>query len=132
MASSSPELDLEFLTKRKDNIKVPKGIDTPMCFYGDKCKLVRCTVLGHAYGMTFFMCVNYADDPINPFDRNLIAKGLTTFLDYSFIISVLLFVDMFLKKTPPPLCDFMQWLDTEQFDFDKRYVEGAGRDARER
>jgi hypothetical protein len=26
----------------------------------------------------------------------------------------------------------MQWLDTEQSDFDKRYVEGASRDARER
>ena len=26
----------------------------------------------------------------------------------------------------------MQWLDTEQSDFDKRYVEGAARDARER
>jgi hypothetical protein len=26
----------------------------------------------------------------------------------------------------------MQWLDIEQSDFDKRYVEGAGRDARKR
>jgi hypothetical protein len=26
----------------------------------------------------------------------------------------------------------MQWLDTEKSDFDKRYVEGAGCDARER
>jgi hypothetical protein len=26
----------------------------------------------------------------------------------------------------------MQWLDTEQSDFDKRYVEGAGCDAREK
>ena len=26
----------------------------------------------------------------------------------------------------------MQWLDTEQSDFDKRYVEGEARDARER
>jgi hypothetical protein len=36
MTSSGPELDLEFLTKRKDNVKVPKGIDTPMCFCSDK------------------------------------------------------------------------------------------------
>jgi hypothetical protein len=26
----------------------------------------------------------------------------------------------------------MQWLDTEQSDFDKRYAEGEARDARER
>ena len=36
------------------------------------------------------------------------------------------------KKTPPPLCDFMQWLDLEQSDDDKRYVEETGRSARER
>jgi hypothetical protein len=34
MASSGLELDLDFLTKRKDNVKVPQGIDTPMCFCG--------------------------------------------------------------------------------------------------
>jgi hypothetical protein len=39
---------------------------------------------------------------------------------------------MSLKKTPPPFCDFTQWLDTEQSDFDKRYVGGAAHDARER
>jgi hypothetical protein len=55
MASSGPELDLDFLTKRKDNVEVPQGIDTPMCFCGDSCKLVRCKVLGYACGMRFFM-----------------------------------------------------------------------------
>jgi hypothetical protein len=30
MASSGPELDLDFLTKRKDNVEVPQGINTPM------------------------------------------------------------------------------------------------------
>jgi hypothetical protein len=39
---------------------------------------------------------------------------------------------MSLEKTSPPLCDFMQWLDTEQSDYDKSYVEGEARDARER
>jgi hypothetical protein len=38
---------------------------------------------------------------------------------------------MSFKKTPPPLCDFMQWPDTEQSDFDKWYIEGEARDARE-
>jgi hypothetical protein len=46
MASSGPELDLDFRTKRKDNVEVPQGINTPMCFRGDNCKLVRCKVLG--------------------------------------------------------------------------------------
>jgi hypothetical protein len=45
MAFSDPELDLEFLTKMKDNVEVPQVIDTPMCFCGDNCTLVRCKVL---------------------------------------------------------------------------------------
>jgi hypothetical protein len=35
MAFSGPELDLDFLTKRENNVEVPQGIDTPMCFCGD-------------------------------------------------------------------------------------------------
>jgi hypothetical protein len=101
MASSIPELDLEFLTKRKDNVEVPKGIHTTMCFYGDNCKLVRCTVLGYAYEMRFFMCANYAHGPIKPSDLNLRAKVRTYYiLDYSFVIYVLLIADMSSKKTP--------------------------------
>jgi hypothetical protein len=80
MASSGPKLDLEFLTKRRDNVEVPKGIETLMCFCGDNCKLVRCKVLGYAYGMRFFMCANYAHDPIQPFGRNLRAKVRTYYI----------------------------------------------------
>jgi hypothetical protein len=64
MACSGPEFYLDFPTKRKDNVKVPQGIDTPMCFCGDNWKLVRCKVLGYADGMRFFMCANYAHNPI--------------------------------------------------------------------
>jgi hypothetical protein len=53
MASTGPELDLEFLTSRKDKVEVPKGIHTPMCYYSDNCKLVKCNVLGYRYGMRF-------------------------------------------------------------------------------
>ena len=31
--------------------------------------------------------------------------------------------NMFWGKTPPPLCDFVQWLDTEQSQEDKDHVE---------
>jgi hypothetical protein len=55
MASSGPALDLDLLTKRKDNVEVPQEIDTSMCFCGDSCKLVRCKVQGLAYEMRFFM-----------------------------------------------------------------------------
>jgi hypothetical protein len=50
---------------RKEVVAVSKGIHTPMCYYGDNCK-----ALGHAYGMRFFMCANYAHDRIKPLNRN--------------------------------------------------------------
>jgi hypothetical protein len=70
MAASGPELDLELLTTRKEVVVVPKGIHTPMCYCGDNCKVVKCKVLGHAYGMRFFMCANYVHDLIKPLNRN--------------------------------------------------------------
>jgi hypothetical protein len=82
MASSGPELDLYFLTKRKDNIKVPQGIDTPICFCGDNYKLVRCKIPGYVW---FFMCANYTHDPIQPFDRNLRAKVKIYYISQLFI-----------------------------------------------
>jgi hypothetical protein len=51
-------------------VVVPKGIHTPMCYCGDNCKVVKCKVLGHAYGMRFFMCANYVHDLIKPLNRN--------------------------------------------------------------
>jgi hypothetical protein len=63
MTSTDPELDLEFLTSRKDKVEVPKGIHTPMCYCGDNCKLVKCNVIVYRYGMMFFMCENYEHDP---------------------------------------------------------------------
>jgi hypothetical protein len=99
MASSGPELDLEFLTKMKDNVGVPKGIHTPMCFCSDNCKLVRCNVLGYAYRMRFFMCTNNVHDPIKPFNLNVRAKVKTYYISQLFIvIFVLLCVDMSLQK----------------------------------
>jgi len=35
-------------------------------------------------------------------------------------------------KTPPPLCDFVQWLDTEQYQQDKDHVERQSRWAAQR
>jgi hypothetical protein len=76
MASTGPELDLELLTRRKDNVPVPKGIHTPMCYCGDNCKFMKCNVLGYYYGMRFFMCVNYEHDPLPPC-RNVRTKVRT-------------------------------------------------------
>ena len=67
MTSSGPEVNLEFLTMRKEVVAVPKGMHTPMCYCDENCKLVKCKVLGYVYGMRLFMCLDYEHDPIKPF-----------------------------------------------------------------
>ncbi|CAN6213279.1 unnamed protein product [Urochloa humidicola] len=91
-----PEPD--FPRWRKVIADVPEGVHVPMCFCGDLCKLMKSKVLGVYYGMRFFMCDNFEYDPPKLSGRMR-------------------------PKTPPPLCDFFQWLDKEQSEEDKAYVE---------
>ncbi|CAO2144009.1 unnamed protein product [Urochloa humidicola] len=58
MACFEPNL----LKWRKLRAVVPEGVDVPMCFYGDLCKLTKSEVLGVYYGMRFFMCDNFEYD----------------------------------------------------------------------
>ncbi|CAN6356430.1 unnamed protein product [Urochloa humidicola] len=100
-----PEPD--FPRWRKVGADVPEGVHVPMCFCGDLCKLMKSKVLGVYYGMRFFMCDNFEYDPPK-------VSGSMR------------------PKTPPPLCDFFQWLDKEQSEKDKAYVEEEASSARVR
>ena len=48
------------------------------------------------------------------------------------LLDLVLTCNMFWGKTPPPLCDFVQWLDTEQSQEDKDHVEREARWTAER
>lgn len=37
---------------------------------------------------------------------------------------ILIFEQIYLLQTPPPLCDFEQWIDTEIKESDKRLLQG--------
>lgn len=128
--SSGPELDLELLRMRKVTVPVPRGINVPMCFCGDDCKLVQCKVLGDPYGMRFWMCNNYDHSPIKPFG-NVRPKVCTSFSMCNLYFCSLYVLTRHCAKTPPALCDFMQWLDTEQAQADKDHVERTARSAAE-
>ncbi|KAG2557827.1 hypothetical protein PVAP13_8NG221704 [Panicum virgatum] len=78
-------------------LPLPSGVPVLMCFYGDPCK-VDVSVEEDTYRQRYWMCANYAFDPT----PRQIRIGLLT---------------------PPPLCDFEQWIDTEIKEEDKRYME---------
>ncbi|RLN39558.1 arginine-glutamic acid dipeptide repeats protein-like [Panicum miliaceum] len=78
-----------YIPWHKVKATVPQGIQVPMCFCGSLCKLMESQVLGDDFGTRFFMCENYEYDPPKRYNKER-------------------------PKTPPSLCDFMHWLDTEQ------------------
>jgi hypothetical protein len=61
---------------RRVKFTVPQGVHVSMCLCGDLCKLVKSQALGDFYGMSFFMCDNYAYDPPKGFG-NMRPKVLT-------------------------------------------------------
>ena len=59
---------------------VPEGIETPMCFCGSLCKLMKSRVLGDDFGKRFFMCENFEYDPPKRYgkDRAKVLKNTIT------------------------------------------------------
>nr|TKW23737.1 hypothetical protein SEVIR_3G006800v2 [Setaria viridis]TKW23738.1 hypothetical protein SEVIR_3G006800v2 [Setaria viridis] len=80
-----------------DPLPLPSGVPVPMCFYGDPCKVVKSDE-HDTYRQRYWMCSNFAFEP------TLRQRSIN-------------------KLTPPPLCDFEQWIDTEINPEDKEMME---------
>ncbi|CAN6297963.1 unnamed protein product [Urochloa humidicola] len=78
-------------------LELPSGVPVPMCFCGDSCKVAE-SEEEETYRQRYWMCANYAFEP-TPLQIRI---GL---------------------MTPPPLCDFEQWIDTEIKPEDKAWLE---------
>ena len=61
--------DDETIRGNKRGDSAPTGVDVPMCFCGDRCKVVSSAMMGDFYGMRWFMCPNYAYDPPKVFSN---------------------------------------------------------------
>src|SRR6185437_1688066 len=109
---------------------VPQGVQVPMCFCGSLCKLMKSRVLGDDFGKRFFMCENYEYDPPKHYGKDR-AKVLQNTIRVS-LSDLVMTSNMIWGKTPPPLCDFVQWLDTEQSQQDKDHAERQARWAAQR
>jgi hypothetical protein len=70
------------------------------------------------------------EQPSNPVAKKEIEK-LGAILDHSFVNFLYFLLTCFCKKSPPPLCDFMQWLDIEQSDDNKSCVQSTTHATRE-
>ncbi|XP_008678760.1 uncharacterized protein [Zea mays] len=68
-----------------------------MCFYGDPCKVDK-SEDHDIYRQRYWMCANFAFEP------TIVQRRMNL-------------------MTPPPLCDFEQWIDTEISVKDKKWLE---------
>nr|XP_034598445.1 uncharacterized protein LOC117859323 [Setaria viridis]TKW15755.1 hypothetical protein SEVIR_5G257700v2 [Setaria viridis] len=70
-----------------DLLPLPSGVPVPMCFCGDPCKVAKSDA-EDTYKQRYWMCSNFEFEP------TLRQRRIN-------------------KMTPPPFCDFKQWIDTE-------------------
>nr|TKW26685.1 hypothetical protein SEVIR_3G206501v2 [Setaria viridis] len=70
-----------------DSLPLPSGVPVSMCFCGNPCKVAKSDA-EDMYRQRYWMCSNFA------FESTLRQRRIN-------------------KMTPPLLCDFEQWIDTE-------------------
>ncbi|KAL6640199.1 hypothetical protein ACP70R_022048 [Stipagrostis hirtigluma subsp. patula] len=85
--------------------EVPAGLNIPMCLCGDICILREARDCAYYFGRRFFMCANYDHEPT---PRKYQGDG---------------------RPSPPPLCEFFQWLDLEQTSKKRAEVYSIHREA---
>ncbi|TVU04899.1 hypothetical protein EJB05_48043 [Eragrostis curvula] len=91
----------------KETLPLGDGFIAPMCLCGTPCRLVKSLVLGDDYGKRLWMCKNYQYDHsqrLSSSDRR--------------------------SRSPPPLCEFIQYVDTEQTPEDIAHVYRVAQRAR--
>ncbi|TVU42908.1 hypothetical protein EJB05_09332 [Eragrostis curvula] len=93
----------------KQTLRLGEGFIAPMCLCGTPCRLVKSLVLGDDYGKRLWMCKNYQYDP-----------------------SQRLYSSATRPRSPPPLCEFIEYVDTEQTPEDIAHVNEVAESARRR
>ncbi|TVU32698.1 hypothetical protein EJB05_24442 [Eragrostis curvula] len=91
----------------KETLPLGDGFIAPMCICGTPCKLVKSLVLGDDYGKRLWICKNYQYDP----SQRLYSSDTRS-------------------RSPLPLCEFIEYVDTEQTPEDIAHVYRVAQRAR--
>uniref|UniRef100_A0ACD5YIQ9 Uncharacterized protein n=2 Tax=Avena sativa TaxID=4498 RepID=A0ACD5YIQ9_AVESA len=125
---SFPCSDQDYRLRNMKDAILPPGVEHLGCWCGTLCKVKESTDFSDKMGMKFFMCPNYQYDPA-PWSYNrpplcFIYNKMIYFLFYG-IFTMFLFV----MQSPPPLCIWYRWIDTEQPEWALREIEERSRRA---
>uniref|UniRef100_A0A0E0M7K8 Uncharacterized protein n=1 Tax=Oryza punctata TaxID=4537 RepID=A0A0E0M7K8_ORYPU len=86
----------------------PPGVKRPMCWCGDEF-CFQISDDWDSYGQRYWMCRNYSYSPEKPKPVPKGRKGKVK-------------IPVKEPEVPPPICDFVEWIDKEMFEFDKRLI----------
>uniref|UniRef100_A0A0E0M6B7 Uncharacterized protein n=1 Tax=Oryza punctata TaxID=4537 RepID=A0A0E0M6B7_ORYPU len=86
----------------------PPGVKRPMCWCGDEC-CFQISDDWDSYGQRNWMCRNYSYSLEKPKPVPKGRKGKAK-------------IPVKEPKIPPPICDFVEWIDKEMSEFDKRLI----------
>uniref|UniRef100_A0A8I6YL58 GRF-type domain-containing protein n=1 Tax=Hordeum vulgare subsp. vulgare TaxID=112509 RepID=A0A8I6YL58_HORVV len=90
---SLPFSDQSIRPKKMKSASLPRGVEAVRCWCGDLCKVKEVTDFSDWLGMKFFMCANYESDT---------SESISAYLR---------------PPSPPPLCMYYRWIDTEMPDW---------------
>uniref|UniRef100_A0A8I6XQG8 Uncharacterized protein n=1 Tax=Hordeum vulgare subsp. vulgare TaxID=112509 RepID=A0A8I6XQG8_HORVV len=102
---SLPCSDQSIRPKKMKSARLPRGVEAVRCWCGDLCKVKEVEDFSDWLGMKFFMCANYEFDPPEC-------------------------ISAYIRPTsPPPLCMYYRWIDTEMPDWEVTEIRERGRRA---
>uniref|UniRef100_A0A8I7B1K9 Uncharacterized protein n=1 Tax=Hordeum vulgare subsp. vulgare TaxID=112509 RepID=A0A8I7B1K9_HORVV len=102
---SLPCSDQSIRPKKMKSASLPRGVEAVRCSCGDLCKVKEVEDFPDWLGMKFFMCANYESDP---------PESISAYIR---------------PPSPPPLCMYYRWIDTEMPDWAVTEIRERGRRA---
>uniref|UniRef100_A0A8I6XAM5 Uncharacterized protein n=1 Tax=Hordeum vulgare subsp. vulgare TaxID=112509 RepID=A0A8I6XAM5_HORVV len=102
---SLPCSDQSIRPKKMKSVSLPQGVEAVRCWCGDLCKVKEVEDFSDWLGMKFFMCANYESDP---------PESISAYIR---------------PPSPPPLCMYYRWIDTEMPDWAVTEIRERGRRA---
>nr|XP_051201439.1 uncharacterized protein LOC127314933 [Lolium perenne] len=103
---SVPCSDQELRPVKAKAASLPPGVTAERCWCGRLAKVKQVEDFSDWFGMKFFMCASYEHDP----PRSSASSSTR-------------------PPSPPPLCKWFHWIDTEQSDWTRQEVEEKHRRA---
>ncbi|KAI5018117.1 hypothetical protein ZWY2020_043005 [Hordeum vulgare] len=100
-----PCSDQSIRPKKMKSASLPRGVEAVRCWCGDLCKVKEVEDFSDWLGMKFFMCANYESDP---------PECISAYIR---------------PPSPPPLCMYYRWIDTEMPDWAVTEIRERGRRA---